>query len=196
MKICLYQGTFNPIHNAHIEIAKYVKEHFDFEKITFVPAFKPPHKDLAEFTADNAIHRLNMVQLAIEDYPYFEVTALEYLRNEPSYTYETVTQVKALANPEKISIIIGADAFEKIESWYKAEELKELVDFILFYRADNFNVELFEGLRSKGYNYTLMDMPYIDISSSMVRERVKQNKDICDIVPLKVAEYIKEYNVY
>ena len=196
MKICLYQGSFNPIHNAHIEVAKYVKEHYDFEKITFVPAFKPPHKDLTEFTPDNAIHRLNMVQLATKDYPFFEVTAIEFIRNEPSYTIETVKQIYALANPEKISIIIGTDAFEKIETWHKSDELKNLVDFILFKRTDNFNIEVFEELKQKGYNYTLTDMPFIDISSSMVRERVKQNKEICDIVPLKVAEYIKEYNVY
>ncbi|MBQ3640315.1 nicotinate (nicotinamide) nucleotide adenylyltransferase [bacterium] len=197
MKICLYQGTFNPIHNAHIEVAKYVKEHFDFEKITFVPAFKPPHKASEDYTADNAIHRLNMIQLAIEEYPYFDVTAIEFLRNKPSYTYDTIVQIKEIAGcEERINIIIGTDAFEKIESWYKADELKELVNFILFYRTNNFDNKLFETLKAKGYNYDLMQLPFMDISSTMVRDRIKQNKEIYDIVPLRVAEYIKQNNVY
>lgn len=197
MSNCLYQGSFNPIHNAHIAVGKYAHEHFGFEKIIFIPAFKPPHKDLKNFDIDNAFHRLNMIELAIEDYPYFDVSAIEYTRNTLSYTYDTILRIRSFTKTnEKLNFIIGTDAFIKIESWNQAEKLKELLHFILFVREDDFNETPFLRLKEKGYDYTLMQMPFVDISSSEVRERVRQNKDICDIVPLKVAEYIKKNNVY
>ncbi len=197
MSECLYQGSFNPIHNAHIEAAKYVKEKFNFERIVFIPAFKPPHKDSKEFDMNNAMHRLNMVELAVKEYPYFDVSAIEYMRNKPSYTYDTIVQINEIVKPkDRINFIIGTDAFRQIESWYKSEELKKLLNFILFVRKDNFDETPFLELKKKGYNYNLMKMPFINISASEVRERIKQGKDICDIVPLKVAEYIKQNNVY
>ncbi len=197
MNICLYQGSFNPIHNAHIAVAKYVHDKLNFEKIVFIPAFKPPHKDLKEFDFNNAMHRLNMVELAVKDYPYFDVSAIEYTRNKPSYTYDTIVKLYEILNPaEKIKFIIGTDAFIKIESWYKTDELKKLIDFILFVRENDFDEKPFEILKEKGFDYTLMHMPFYNISSSEIRDRIKQNKDICDIVPLKVAEYIKQNNVY
>lgn len=197
MAVCLYQGTFNPIHNAHIEVAKYVHEQFDFEKIVFVPAYKPPHKDLKNFTSENAMHRLNMIQLAIEEYPFFDVTVIEYLRNKPSYTYDTVVEIKEITGTEeKINIIIGTDAFQYIETWNNSDKLKELVHFILFVREDDFDETPFLALKEKGYEYTLMKMPFINISASEVRNRVSQNQEIYDIVPFKVAEYIRQNNVY
>ncbi|MBQ4123507.1 nicotinate-nucleotide adenylyltransferase [bacterium] len=197
MSVCLYQGSFNPIHNAHLEVAEYVHKKFGFEKIVFIPAFKPPHKDLKNFDADNAIHRLNMVQIATDNIPYFDVSAIEYTRNRPSYTYDTIVQIKYIVKPkDKINFIIGTDAFIKIESWHRADELKELVKFILFVRENNFDETPFLKLKEKGYEYELMQMPFLDISATEVRERVRQNIDIYDIVPRRVADYIKQNNVY
>ena len=197
MAECLYQGSFNPIHNAHIEVAKYAIEQFGFNRIVFIPAFKPPHKDLKNFDAENAIHRLNMVELAVEDYPQFELSAIEYTRNGPSYTYDTILQIYQVVKPtEKINFIIGTDAFIKIETWNQASKLKDLLTFILFVREDNFDETPFLELKEKGYEYKLMKMPFINISSSEVREKVRNGQDICDIVPLRVAEYIKQNNVY
>ena len=138
-----------------------------------------------------------MVELAVEDYPQFELSAIEYTRNGPSYTYDTILQIYQVVKPtEKINFIIGTDAFIKIESWNQAQKLKDLLHFILFVREDNFDETPFLELKQKGFDYTLMKMPYINISSSEIRERIKQGKDICDIVPVKVAEYIKQNNVY
>ncbi len=197
MSECVYQGSFNPIHNAHIEVAKYVHENLGVEKIIFIPAFKPPHKDLKDFDAINAMHRLNMVQLAVEDYSYMDVSAIEYMRNMLSYTYDTIVQIYEIVHPtEKINFIIGTDSFKNIETWHKAEKLKELVDFILFVREDNFDETPFLELKKKGYNYKLMQKPFLNISATEIRERIRQNKEIYDIVPIKVADYIKQNNVY
>ena len=143
------------------------------------------------------MHRLNMVQLAVEDYPYFDVSAIEYMRNETSYTYDTIMQIYQIIEPtEKINFIIGTDAFIKIDTWHRADELKHLVDFILFVREENFDETPYLNLKERGFNYKLMQLPFWDVSSSDIRERVKHNKDICDIVPDKVAKYIYHNNVY
>lgn len=197
MSECLYQGSFNPIHNAHLQVAEYAHKFFGFDKIVFIPAFKPPHKELKDFDAENAIHRLNMLQIAIDGIPYFDVSAIEYTRNRPSYTYDTIVQIRQITKTkEKINFIIGTDAFIKIESWHRANELKELVNFILFVRENNFDETPYMELKDKGYNYKLMEMPFIDISASDVREKCRHNIDIYDIVPTRVADYIKQNNVY
>jgi len=197
MSVCVYQGSFNPIHNAHIEVAKYVHDEFQFDKIVFIPAFKPPHKSEKDFDVENAMHRLNMVELAVKKYPFFDVSAIEYTRNKPSYTYDTIVQIKDIVKPEdKIKFIIGTDAFIQIESWYRSDELKKLVDFILFVRENDFDEAPFLELKNKGYNYTLMKMPYINISSSEIRKRIRQNIDISSLVPIEEEEYIKKNNVY
>ena len=197
MAECLYQGSFNPIHNAHLAVAEYVHKKYNFEKIIFIPAFKPPHKDLKDFDIQNAMHRLEMVQLAVEDIPYFDVSAIEYTRNKPSYTFDTISQIYDIVKPkEKINFIIGTDAFIQIESWYRTEELKKLVNFILFIRENNFDEAPFENLKQKGYNYNLMKMPFMDISASEIRLRCKEGKAVNDLVPQKVAEYIRKNDLY
>ena len=119
------------------------------------------------------------------------------MRNKPSYTYDTVVEIKEITGTEeKINIIIGTDAFQYIETWNNADKLKELVHFILFVREDNFDETPFLELKQKGYEYTLMKMPFMNISASEVRNRVSQNQEIYDIVPYKVAEYIRQNNVY
>ncbi len=197
MKLCLYQGTFNPIHTAHIEVAKFVYSNFDFDKIIFIPAFKPPHKSNFLYDEDSASHRLNMVNLALDPYPHFESSEIEYKRNAPSYTYYTIKELYKIYNPkEKISFIIGTDAFQHIESWHEAEKLKHLLNFILFVRQENFDEDPFKKLKDRGYSYELARMPYIEISSSSIREKVRNHATITNDVPSEVERYIQENELY
>ena len=190
MKLCLFAGTFNPIHNAHLKMAQYVLDNFGFEKILFIPAFKPPHKD---YDKNLSIDRLNMVKLATSNNPNFEVSEIEFERDKLSYTYDTVTELYKKYNPStKISFIIGTDAFEKIDSWYKTEELKNLLDFIVFVRQNekvNFENKI-------DYNYKIAKMDFIDISSTEIRNKVLYNQSIKNLVPKEVEVYIKENGLY
>ena len=190
MKLCLFAGTFNPIHNAHLKMAQYVLDNFGFEKILFIPAFKPPHKD---YDKNLSIDRLNMVKLATSNNPNFEVSEIEFEREKLSYTYDTVTELYKKYNPStKISFIIGTDAFEKIDSWYKTEELKNLLDFIVFVRQNekvNFENKI-------DYNYKIAKMDFIDISSTEIRNKVLYNQSIKNLVPKEVEVYIKENGLY
>lgn len=194
MDLCLFQGTFNPIHNAHIRVAEYAAENFAKDGVIFIPAYNPPHKE----TDDNmASHRFNMVKLAIEGNSHFKISDIEYQRKGKSYTYLTICELYEKYNPEgKIKFIIGTDAFRKIESWYETEKLKKLVDFILFQRDLAFDEEEFEQLRKKGYNYTFMPLEFEDISSTELRNKIQRCENLTGLVPQKVEEYIKEHELY
>lgn len=192
MKLCIFAGTFNPIHNAHLMIVQYAADNFGFDKILFIPAFKPPHKDYDNNLSE---HRFNMVKLAIENNPHFEISDIEFQRESKSYTYLTILELYKLYNVDgKINMLIGTDAFEKIESWYETDKLKELVDFIVFVR-ENEKVN-FDKLKEKGYNFKFAKMPFCDISSTEIRQKIQTNQSIQNLVTKEVKEYIEKNGLY
>lgn len=194
MKLCVFQGTFNPVHNAHLRVADYVCQNFNFDKIFFIPAFCPPHK---QSDPNMSIHRLNMVNLAVLNNPCFEVSDIEYKRGGKSYTYDTITELyREYDVSGKINFIIGTDAFEKIKSWYRADELKNIVKFIVFVREDNFNILKYDYLKECGYDFEFQTLSYEDISSSELRNRIRKGADISEFVPQKVEEYIVQNGLY
>ncbi len=133
MKLCVFAGTFNPIHKTHLKMACDALEKYD--KVLFIPAYKPPHKNFDPAVNDMmSRHRLEMVKIATQNEPRFEVSDIEFQSEEISYTYNTIKQ---LYNGEKIGFIIGSDAYEKIDTWYKADELKQMLNFIIYPREDD-----------------------------------------------------------
>lgn len=195
MKLCVFCGTFNPIHNVHLALANYIRTHFKFDTILFIPAYKPPHKHIDD---DLANHRYAMVKLAIDGVSAFNISNIEFRHERYSYTVNTMEELyKMFSSIEgKISFIIGTDAFRQIEDWYETDKLKELVDFVVFQREDNFKPESLERLRNAGYNFVCVDMPFINVSSTVLRSRIKHGKPIGNLVPQKVQEYIKKYGLY
>jgi len=195
MKLCVFQGTFNPIHNAHLRVAKYIKNLIMPDKFLFIPAYIPPHKDCSNIPA---IHRLNMVKLAVSDMPEFEVSDIEYKRTGKSYTRDTIVELYKIYDiTDKIYFIIGTDAFSNIESWYKTDELKQLVKFIVFIREKDFNPKKYEYLRATGYDFDIQILPFEDISSTTIREGLKMQDNMVESnIPKKVTEYIKENGLY
>ncbi len=168
MKICVFQGTFNPIHNSHLRIAKETLERYDYDKIIFIPAYKPPHK---EFDKELSEHRLNMVKLAVACEPRFEVSDIEYKSEDVSYTYNTIVKLRKIYKTDHIGFIIGQDAYEGINGWHKAQALKKLVDFIIYPRVD-------------------------EISSKKIREWIANNSPVDDMVSEDVLCYIREHGLY
>ena len=138
-----------------------------------------------------------MVKLAIQNYPEFEVSDIEYHLEGKSYTFNTICELYKQYNIDgKINFLIGTDAFRKIESWYKTDELKTLVDFIVFVRENNFKEDGLDYLKNKGYNFKLMPLEFLDISSSEIREKIKEQKSVKNLIDTKVEEYIKENELY
>lgn len=196
MNLTIFPGTFNPIHTAHLIIAESVRSELELDKILFIPSFIPPHrdKDIIE-----SIHRLNMVNLAIQDNKYFESSDIEFRRQEKSYTYLTIKQL-IQENPElagKINLIIGSDAFNLIDTWHESEKLSKLVNFLVVSRVKNIqNEKSLDQLRSKGFNFKIIKVPFLEISSSEIRNRIKDNKSIKYLVSKPVEEYIFDNSLF
>ena len=196
MKLTVFSGTYNPIHTAHLIIAETVRDELQLDKVTFIPAYYPPHRDLDLASPE---HRLNMVKIAIADNPYFEVNDIEYQRQEKSYTYFTIQELMN-KNPQasgKINFIIGSDAFKLIDTWYEIENLAKLVNFVIVIRPDNMEIgKLLDNVKLSNFDFQIVKTPLLDISSSDIRRRIKKNKSIKYLVPKAVEEYIYDNNLY
>lgn len=181
MSICVFPGSFNPIHEGHIKMAKFALEKYGFEKIIFIPAYLPPHK---EINRNLAKHRYKMVELAIANNPKFEISDIEYQSEGKSYSLITVQKFIEQYNIKgRLNFIIGTDAFAKINTWYKPEELKKLVHFIVFPRRG----DEISGLDD--WDYEITEMDFVDISSTEIREGKFNNLN-------KVEDYIENNGLY
>ena len=188
MKLCVFQGTFDPIHNAHIKMAEFAIKSFDIDKILFIPAFDPPHKE-SVFTP--AKDRFKMVELAIKYNPKFEVSDIEYRRKGKSYTYLTIKELyQKYPIDGKINFIIGTDAFNNIDSWYEAEKLKPLLKFIVFKRTND------KYTYNGNAEYEISEMDFTDISSTEIRKKLIAGKNVSKEICKEVKEYIKEHELY
>jgi nicotinate-nucleotide adenylyltransferase len=195
MTVTIFSGTFDPIHNAHLVIAEGVRDALRLDKITFIPAFKPPH---GKTPFANAFYRMEMLKLALESNNHFEINDIEYRLGKTSYSYKTIVALKQeLQTNEKFNFIIGSDAFELIDTWYEAADLAKEVKFIIVPRRENFSrEELFRGIKLKDFDYEIIKTPFLEISSYDIRERIVQKKSIKYQVPDKVEIYIYENSIY
>lgn len=220
MRIGLFGGTFNPIHQGHLRAASEVKKSFNLDKIILVPAALPPHKTPGAVA--DADDRLNMIHLAIEGLSGITVSDVELNRPGMSYTIDTVYHFKkTLADDSRIYLIMGLDAFLEIHTWKSHAELLEQIAFIVMARssADYPNARQgwkiledylkstlaadFEFLADPGcYRLKgkapihIVDIDALDISSTKIRENVKENKTIEHLVPARVAEFIQSKGLY
>lgn len=194
MRLCIFSGTFNPIHNGHIYMAEHIIKTFQVEKLLFIPAFVPPQK---ENNPKLTKHRYEMVKLATELNPHFEVSDIEFRLGGKSYSYLTVLELyKEFDLDEKINFVIGTDAFKNLDTWYESEKLRKIVKFIVFARENEFKQESYEYMKEKGYDFDFAQMQFNDISSTDIRERIKNGKTITDLVPANVERYIIENDLY
>lgn len=188
-------GTFNPIHLAHLYIAYEAKEQLNLDKVMFMPAGNPPHK---KGSIIDAKFRSEMVSKAIENYEGFEINSYEINKNGYSYTYETLN---ALREPGvKLYFIAGADSLMDIEKWKNTKDVLKNCTFVVFNRGE-FDRETLNGqkeyLESKySAEIILLEIMNIDISSTIIRQRIKEGKRVDFFLPNKVLEYINDNNIY
>ena len=190
-------GSFNPIHNGHIAIARAAYEQYDIDKILFMPSFNPSsYKDISDLV--NPTHRCEMVKLAIKDYSYMELSTIEIERQGKTYTADTLKQLDGVY--DYIYFIIGADSLLALDKWYKAEYVLKNCHFLAADRDKHPSDELknkAEYLCSK-YNARIdfISVEKIPISSSDIRKRAKNNESIDGLLPASVGEYIKHNHLY
>ncbi|MBC1230023.1 nicotinate-nucleotide adenylyltransferase [Listeria booriae] len=185
-KIGILGGTFDPPHHAHLIIANEARNKLGLEKIIFLPNAIPPHKQESGL-ASNA-DRLQMLDLAIKDNPYFEIDDREMKRTGKSYTYDTMLEMTKEFPNAAFSFIIGGDMVEYLPKWYHINELIKLVNFV------GVNRPHYDG--NTPYDIEEIQVPAMDISSSLLRERLAAGLPIDYYVPEQVSKYIKEHHLY
>ncbi len=189
MKIGLMGGTFDPVHNGHLITAQAVREIRHLEKIIFIPAYISPHK--TDKSSAGSIHRLKMLQLAIEGIPYFEFSDIELKAKSISYTVQTLEEFKK--KYDKLEFIIGYDNIINFNTWKMPDRILELAELVVLRRRTN--DEKIE--KDKYYKAaTFVKTPVIEISSSEVRNNIKCGKPVDFLIPPKVKEYITTFNLY
>lgn len=195
-KIGIMGGTFNPIHNGHIEMAKVAYKQFQLDKVLFMPSGNSYlKKNVLE-----ASHRVEMVKRAIKEYPYFELSLIEVERKGNTYTYETLEQLHKQNRNDQYYFIVGMDSFMYMDKWYKPEIIFSNATILCALR-DNFESEDFDRKRNiyqEKYDADIqaIHMPKIEISSTMIRNHVHDHLPIQDFVPKAVYEYITKEKLY
>lgn len=190
-------GTLNPIHLGHLIIAQTAKDELKLDKIFFMPSGCPPHKDI-DLIADKE-HRSNMVKLAIEDNIYFEFSDFELKRNGIIYTADTLRMLTEQYPEVNFFFIMGTDSFFDIEEWKSPEEIFKLCTIVVAGRYEinekiESNIEYFKN--KYGGKIIFINSPLINISSSYIRDSVKNNISIKYLVSNNVEKYILENKLY
>lgn len=189
MKIGILGGSFDPIHSGHIDMAQKCLCEFGLDKIMFLPSGNPPHKN--NITPKNI--RIEMVKKAIENIPSFYLSRLEADRHGKTYTYDTAKWLKENTSDE-FYYIIGGDSLNNLHSWYRAEELFSLIEFIV---VDRQHIDEDDGICKKmGAKLYFSKYTGLDVSSTEIRQKVLNNENISNLVPSGVLEIIEKYGLY
>jgi nicotinate-nucleotide adenylyltransferase len=187
LRLAIFGGTFDPIHDAHLRVAREAAREFGLARVLFVPAALPPHKSGA--TRAGYQDRYRMVELACQGEPLFEPSRLE-AGSGRSYSIHTIEKVKAGLEPgDEVYFLIGADAFAEIRSWYRWQSVLSQVDFIVVARPGH-QYEVPPGARVHR-----METLALPVSSSQIRARLAAGESPAE-VPRAVLEYIRRKGLY
>ena len=197
--IAILGGSFNPVHYGHLKMAEAAMESTHFSKVLFIPTGTPYHKeqkDLLPFS-----DRLKLLELAIENCPDFDCSPIEGERDGNSYTIDTVRELLRQNPTNSYSLLIGTDQFLTLRSWHKIAELGKLVDFYIANRNGEMSFSTFqkekEALEKElSLHCKLFPMPAIDLSSTEIRNLLKEGKSIHGMLPKSVEEYILKKGFY
>ena len=187
MNIGLYFGTFNPIHNGHLAIADRMYQQNLFDAIWFVVSPNSPFKEYASLLDERK--RLEMVNIAIKERSYCFASDIEFKMERPSYTYLTLRKLKAEHPNLVFSLIMGEDNLDCIEKWKNYEEIRQNHSFFIYPRTGFFRKKALQ-------NVFYVDLPLLNISSSIIRERLKKEEPIENLVPKSIIEFIEKEQLY
>lgn len=196
MKIAMFGGSFNPIHNGHIQIVKEVKERFGIDRMLIMVAGDPPHKEIADGVSAQV--RYDIARAALEGMDGIEVSDIEIRRGGKSYTVDTMRTLRALYPNDEVYCMVGADMLLSIHTWYEAAALLKENTFIAVGRPDSGDIEAAAERLKKEYgaNIILAGITGPDISSTMIRSRVERGEPIEDLLPESAIRYIYQNCLY
>ncbi|MCT4614605.1 MAG: nicotinate (nicotinamide) nucleotide adenylyltransferase [Marinifilaceae bacterium] len=188
MKVGLFFGSFNPIHIGHLAIANYMVEYSDLNQIWFVVSPQNPFKHKSSLLDE--YQRLDLVNKAIGDDSRFRACDIEFRMPKPSYTSDTLAYLNDKYSHE-FSLIMGADNIENFHKWKNYKIIEENHKILVYPRKNYDNFKL-----SKFNNVKLVESPIIEISSSLIRNAIADNKDLSYFMHPEVAKYIDQMNLY
>lgn len=199
MKIGIMGGTFDPIHNGHLMLGRYARDLFNLDEIWFMPNGNPPHK-ADESIESQTKHRVEMVGLAIQEEKQFVLELYEVNRKEVNYSYLTMEHFKEIYPEHEFYFIIGADSLFTLEKWKCPDRLLKTCVVLAAYRDGKSQEEMESQIEYLNQKYSadirLLNTPDVDISSTEIRDRLKEDAYIRSIVPSAVYHYIMENHLF
>lgn len=189
MKVGLFFGSFNPIHVGHMVLANYMLEFTDLDKVWFVISPHNPLKQKSSLLDEH--HRLQMVQLAVEDNSKLKASNIEFKLPQPSYTVNTLAHLKEKYPKNNFVLIMGADNLVTFHKWKNYEEILKYHELYVYPRHDSKEAALSTHEKVK-----LVNAPQIEISSTMIRSAIKEKKDLRYFFSEAVWKYIQEMHFY
>lgn len=189
MKIGLYFGSFNPIHNGHLIIANYLVQHTELEQVWFVVSPQNPLKKAGSLL--NEYHRLYMAQISVEEEPALKVSDIEFRLPRPSYTIDTLTYLDEKYPSHEFALIMGSDSFQNLPSWKNYQQILSRYPVYVYERPAHAPVNIYPEAR-----ITFLHAPLLEISSTYIRNNVKEGKSIRFLVPDKVRNEIEQNGYY
>ena len=199
MKIGIMGGTFHPIHNGHLMLAKTAKEQFGLDNVWFMPNRIPPHKEIDD-TNEMTQHRVKMVELAIQPYDDFVLQPYEIENTEVSYSYKTLEHFKETYPNDTFYFIIGADSLFAFENWVYPQRIADCCVILAAVRDEKKEQDIKEQifyLNEKFHaDIRYLNMPNIEISSTDIRTCAADLEKLLAYVPRDVADYINEHQLF
>lgn len=181
-------GTFDPPHHGHIAIAETAIRKLKLDKVIFVPAKTPPHKSGVKISSQQ--DRLAMLKLAVGGREKIEISEMEFDRRGPSYTVDTLAELRRQNPDDDFFFLIGADNISEMEGWHRPEKILEMVKVAAAARPGFSATGKFTAM------IELFDMIPVNISSTKIRENVRSNRSISGLLPQAVEEYILKHDLY
>ncbi len=198
MRVGIFGGTFDPIHSGHLVIAEAVKDQLNLAEIIFVPAGQPWLK--ADWPISPAQHRLAMLRLALAGKPCFKISDAEIERAGPSYTVDTVEELRRKMGADaELFFILGWDSLAMLPRWRDASRLIRLCTLVAVHRPGFPRPDLKpmeKSVPGVSRRVIFMTEPCVDISATDIRVRVRQGLPLTDLVPAAVERYIEEHGLY
>ena len=194
MNLAIFGGTFDPVHNAHLEVARAARREYFLDRILFIPASQPPHKP-GRCVADYE-DRFEMVRLACKEHPSFEPSRLEAPDRDRTHSYamHTIRRVAAYLTPhDRLFFLIGADAFAEITTWYQWRQIFRDVEFIVVNRS---GFPLDEAAVPAGARVHWLRSVNCPVSSTEIRQRLHAGQSVRGLLPPAVARYISRHQLY
>lgn len=203
-RMAVFGGSFDPIHNGHLQIANYILDKGLADEVLFIPALNPPHKDSGLLAMP--MHRMDMLRIALNGREGFSYSDIELRRDgRKSYTYDTMVVLMKIYPDYKMSFVIGMDSLQMLNKWYRAAELVQLVDFIVYPRPDCVMPAYIDLTHAFGPRnaHRLMasvlpedELQMSPVSSTGIRAGILDGKDMSGMVPPGVWEYIEDNKLY